>query len=635
MANAQQYIKTVKVYSKTTNFQFTNEWQYVSTDLYLFNASKFNYLVNHINPGEKKKTFRKKNTDEIKNIMVTAQLDGMGELDQLTYPIFNFMVTTGDDGELHAQVSEPEVIRIVDNVPVSSVNDFIGAKIQVTVYSEKNRPEIYKFIAKQLQTAANFSAVSTTDAALEVVGEIGKMMQNDAAGKQYQFESTIRFYEEQNFDKRLHSITIFVFQPSYYNGTNFDTAGISNFFDTSKVTSVDKDKLNKIIDHRIYPYMVAVNYRSKYKPEISDDINFDMLKIRTAKNENNYKSGAISRDIYLQEKSLIDFLNVFAQFQLDVSNYELNYKAKITEDYTIHLFLILQDYWKMKNTYNTISKTYTGNPLYDNEFKELYDRYLTLASLKFEGNSALRSIRAHVETIFTLEKNNSTDLDSAKQEDFIRKLRSTTLPDREYNSDEATITRHWISSLENDLYTNYFQPQINELFTMPIIPQTNTLVQKLLIQSSTSYCELCKEKVQDFSKEFKIDYENYLYTESKKELNLLKNQTRINIFEYSKKHNCIQNNIEKNTSSNNSEYLDLVKNTLEKTTQKRVELYEIINETKFFSNSNEIQAQISRITNLSNEIEANFKSICTANPELCECEEIRNNEEKGTVENPE
>lgn len=630
---SQQYIKTVKQYSRTTNFAFTNEWQYVSTDLYLFNANKFNYLIKNINPGGKKKgVFNKKNKDEIKNIMVTAQLDGMGELDDLTYPIFNFVVTTNEDGDQQAQVTEPEAIRIVDNAPVSSVSDYIGAKIQVSIYSEKNKPEIYKFVAQQLQTAANFSAASTTDIALGVVGEIGKMMESDAAGKQYQFESTIRFYEEQNFDRHLHSITIFVFQPSYYGGTNFDTTEIGNFFDTTKLAFVEKDKLEKIIDHSIYPYLVAVNYRSKYKPEISDNIDFDMLKVRAAKNESNYKNDAISRDIYLQEKSLIDFLNVFAQFQVDVNTYELNYKAKITEDYTIQLFIILQDYWKLKNTFATISKAYAGNPLFENEFKELYNRYLTKANLMFEGNSALRSIREHVETLYALEKSAVIASDSAQYEDYIRKLRATNLPKREYNSDEATITRHWINTIENDLYTEYFFPTVNELSGMPVIPQTYEKVQKLMIQSSTSYCELCKLNVEEFTNEFKLDYNEYLYVEANRELVKLKNNARIKIFEYSKKHNCIQNNIDSTSTEELPEHLKLVQETLNQTTVKRNELYILVNEKGNFTTHEEIQNKITKIKNISNEIEANFKSICTSSPELCDCGEVFKQKEKKAID---
>lgn len=632
-ANSQEYIKTVKVFSKKTDFEFTNEWQYVSTDLYLFNADRFNYLINHINPVKKKGVFNKKKKEDIKNIMVTAQLDGMGDLDALTYPIFNFVVTKNDDGDFQTQVTEPGAIRIVDNVPISSVNGHIGAKIQVAVYSEKNRPEIYKFIAAQLQTASNLSAVSTTDAALEVVGEIGKMMQNDAAGKQYQFESTIRFYEEQNFDRHLHSISIFVFQPSQYYSNGFDTTDIYNFFDTTKIASINKDKINQLINHNMFPYVIAVNYRSKYKPEISDEISFDMLKIRAAKNEANYKNKGISRDVYLQEKSLIDFLTVFAQFQLDVSNYELNYKAKITEDFTIQLFLILQDYWKLKNTYKTISKSFTGNQLFENEFKPLYNRYLTKANLKFEGNSALRSIREHVETIYDLETNGSDMLDSAKQENYIRKLRATNLPQREYNSDEATITRHWIGSLENNLYSKFFQPQIFELSGMPVLPETNEMVQKLLMKSSSSYCELCKVNMQSFANDFALEYDEYLYVESSKELNKLNNDTRTKIFEFSKRQNCIQSNIDSTSSGLVSEHIALIINTLDSVSKFRNELYVLVNEPNNYGTSKEIQTRISEIKSLSNEINATLNSICKANPELCDCEELQKNTENQTENN--
>jgi len=619
MLNAQQYIKTVKVYNKNTNFDFTNEWQYVSTDLYLFNSQKFNYLINRINPEASKSMFKKKNNDQIKNIMVTTQLDGMGDLDKLTYPIFNFIVTTDDKGELNVQTSEPEVIKIVDNVPVSSINNSIGAKIQVSIYSDKNRSDIYKFIATQLQTAAGFTSLTTTDVALKVVGEIGNMMQKDAAGKQYQFESTIRFYEENNFDRKLHSITIFLFQPSYYISSNFDTTGISALFDTSKCSVIDKSTIESIVNYPLLPYMVAVNYRSKYKAEISDEINFDMLKVRAEKNENNYKNGVVSRDIYLQEKSLIDFLNIFAQLQLDISNYELNYKAKITEDFTIHLFLILQDFWNLKNSFKIISKEFEGNPLYENEFKPLYNRYLTQANLKFESNSSLRGVREHVETLYYLENYGTNGVDSVKMEDFLRKMKSNEFPPREYNSDEATITRHWISTIENELFLIFFKPHIDLIENMPVDDKSNELSQKLVVHSSNSYCDLCRSNVQSFSEKYAVSYSNYKYIEYQKVMLETKNIAQAKSIDYSKKQTCIQQNLD-NSNSNRSEHLQIIQNILNDISEKRDLLFILLDNEIEFENYQEIIDYTNELNLMMFEIETNFDLICKSNPELCECE---------------
>ncbi len=629
-SNAQQYAKTEKVFSAKTKFDFTNEWQYVSTDLYLFNSHRFNFLINRVSPPEKKGLFRSKKREIIKNILVTAQLDGLGDLDAITYPIFNFVVSEDNNGNWQTQVSEPEVIRIVDNVPVSSLNDYIGAKIKMQVYSDKNRSDLYKFVAEQLQAASSFTSLSATDAALNAVGEIGKMMQKDAAGKQYQFESTIRFYQEKNFDRRFHSITIFVFEPSNSYSSGFDTSDVSEYFDTTKTPFIDKDKLRSIIDYSFYPFIVTVNYISKYKPEISDDINFDMLRNREAKNESNYNNALISRDIYLQEKSLIDFLKIFAQLQLDINNYELDYDAKITEDYTIQLFIILQDYWKLKNSYKISKKAYQGNPLFDNEFEQLYERYLTQANLKFEGNSSLRAIREHVETIYYLENQGLDVLDSLKREDFLRKLKAVNIPPRERNSDEAVVTEHWITELEKEQYSKIYKPKIDKFSVMEVKTTVYNKVQQLRLQSATSYCELCKVNVNSFVENFMAEYSLYLYDLKHKEYRKLVNQTRTKILEYSKKQACIESNID--TSENAGkvpEHTLLILETLNLIESQKLELLQITNNSnRNFSSAKEIENEILQIKNLQNSIESGLKSICITDEHLCNCNEENKNTNK-------
>ncbi len=618
---SQETIETEKVYSRQSDFEFTNEWQYVSTDLYLLNTNRFNYLLNIINPDGKKK--RRKNKEYIKNIMVTAQLNGLDELDKITYPLFNFAVTKDDKGEYQVQTSNPEAIRIVDNVPVSSLDDYIGATININVYSDKNQPEMFKFVSEQLLTISTLTAVSSTDAAMKVVGEIGKMMQDEAAGKQYQFESTIRFYEEQNFDKRFHSIAIYVFEPTYFFRSGFDTVALSQYLDTTTNPVFNKSVFSKIFDYKLFPYIVAVNYRSKYKPQISDDVDFEMLKRREVKNEDNYKNKIISREIYIQEKSLIDFLKIFAQLQLDITNYELDYKAKITEDYTIELFLTLQDYWKLKNSYKITSKAFAGNPLFENEFKPLYKRYLTKANLKFEGNSALRSIREHVETLSYLEENGANSLDSAQTEDFLRKLQAVKIPPREYNSEEATITKHWINTLENQQYTTYYLPKINELSQLPVIEPTYEKVQHFNLSTVNSYCELCKVNVQQFVDKFMINYDEYRYSEAIKKLTKTVSDAQTKIFVYTQKQSCIVSNLD-TANALKSPAVELYIEKINQIDEKRKKLNTLINNVPLFSVADSVIAYTDKINSLEYQIETTLNSICTTNPDLCDCKDVFN-----------
>ena len=48
IAFAQHDIEPKLIFSDTSSFVFTGEWQYLSTEIYLFNGEKFSNLINEI-----------------------------------------------------------------------------------------------------------------------------------------------------------------------------------------------------------------------------------------------------------------------------------------------------------------------------------------------------------------------------------------------------------------------------------------------------------------------------------------------------------------------------------------------------------------------------------------------------------
>ena len=634
---SQSYIETREIFKTQTDYKFSNEWQFISSDLYLFNANKFNTILNKTNPTKRKNKFlffKKKNKDIIKNIMVTANLDGLGNLDKLTYPLFNFVVKKDDDGNYNIQVTDPEVIRIVDDVPISVINGYIGVKINVNIYSDKNKPEIYKFISEQLQVASSLTAVNTADAALKVVGEIGKMMENDAAGKQYEFSSTIRIYEEEQFDKQINSISVFVFTPSDIRTIKFNTRNIEKFMDTARVSKLTKSEIKKLINIYGYPYLVAVNYRTKYRPKITDDIDENSLNQRTIENETQYKNKLRSREVYLQEKSLIDFLQHYVQLKKDIGTYELNYNTKSTEDFTIQLFNILQDYWKLKNTFDIIDKSNKDDSLYKNQFKPIYQRYLVNASLQFEFNSELRAVREHVETIHFLENKEYTNPESATTEDFLRKLKTIKIPQREQNSEEANITKRWISNLENEQYASNFLPYINQYKKLPINQESLDIIQNFKLESTKSYCELCKINVNKFVEDYMKKYDEHNYIVAQQTQAQIITNSKQYVFNFSKKTECIGNTIDSlyPTDIETPDNITLVKNNLNIIKDKINNLNTLITSNENYITTDEIYAFIKKVNDLTAEIKSDLGIICKNEPELCDCEFFKVKEKSGKHE---
>ena len=91
---SQRDIEPKLIFSDTANFSFTGEWQYLSTDIFMFNGDKFSNLINELDFArvEPKAKRRKKTALEQENLeylFITASLKNVkffGDND-ITYPL--------------------------------------------------------------------------------------------------------------------------------------------------------------------------------------------------------------------------------------------------------------------------------------------------------------------------------------------------------------------------------------------------------------------------------------------------------------------------------------------------------------------------------------------------------------------
>ncbi len=610
---SQETVKTVPVFKKQIDYEFTSEWQYVSTDLYLFNADKFNKMINDMYIPKKKKL--KKRDEIVENILITASLDGLQNYENIEYPIYNFTVSKTEEGRFSTQASSNEVIRVLENYPNSSISNHIGAKIKVDVITDKNKSFLYKLVASQLQ---NISALSNpTDAAMQLVGEFGKMMEKDAIGKEYHFESTIRLYEEQDFNTRFHSLNIFVFMPSSVRSAHFDTLDISNFITNASNPVVTREVLEKFIDYYTYPFMITVNYRSKYIPEIPDMVNFQSLKARESKCESNHNSGLINDDIYKQEKQLIKFLETFAQLKLDVNNYELDYKNKITEDYTIHTFIIMQDLMKLKITYNNIIFVNSGKPEFEDKFHQIYDDFIVKAELFLESNNNLRDVKHLVNTILELENTPDVKLDSLNREEYLRKLYLVDLPEREANSAEVKNINQWISKIENKHFKEIYDKKIYNLQKKAVNTESYELALGLESSVRNTNCVTCREQASSTVEKFMQEYEKYERKVAFNNLENLKTQTNTLIYQLSKQETYISLHLETDYEGELPPHIQIINTDFKQLIKDKEELQILIKASHYKSDFQEINSATEQINLLSLKLKNGFATICTQEPKLC------------------
>jgi len=610
---SQETVQTVPVFRKQIDYDFTSEWQYVSTDLYLFNADRFNKMINDMYvPG---KRIRKKD-ELVQNVLITASLDGLKNYENIEYPIYNFRVLKTDERRYTTQASSNEVIRILENYPNSAISNHIGAKINVDIITDKNKSVIYKMVASQLQ---NISALSNpTDAAMQLVGEFGKMMEKDAVGKEYNFESTIRLYEEQDFNTRFHSINIFVFAPSKLRSTGFDTLDISNFITNAENPIITREVLDKFIDYYAYPFMVTINYRSKYIPEIPDVVSLESVKKREFNVMKKYNEGGINTDIYKQEMQLIKFLEIFVHLKLDVNTYELNYKKKTNDNYSILTFLIMQDLMKLKKTYNSVIFINSGKSEFEDKFHQIYDDFIVKAELFLESNNNLRDVKYLVNTILELENNSNLILDSLNREDYLRRLYLVNLPEREANSSEIKNINKWISTIEIQHFDEIYNKKIDYLKKMDVNHESHLIALELESSVRNTNCVMCREQVSFVVGEFMVKYVEYERKNAFDNLEKLKTETNTLIYQLSKQETTISLHLETDYSGELPPHIQIIDSDLKQLIADKQELQKIIKMSHYTANLEEIKIATEQIILLSAKLKNGFETICTQESNLCE-----------------
>lgn len=121
--HAQRDIEPLLIFNDTSNFNFTGEWQYLSTDIFLFNGDKFSNLINELdfgNTGPKRNKRKKSNPEQelLEYLFITASLKNakfLGDND-ITDPLYNFQISK--DREYQTFVSDNiDYVRIIDNLP--------------------------------------------------------------------------------------------------------------------------------------------------------------------------------------------------------------------------------------------------------------------------------------------------------------------------------------------------------------------------------------------------------------------------------------------------------------------------------------------------------------------------------------
>lgn len=621
---AQKNIETRLGYSYTDDFEFSDEWQYLSTDIYLFNGNKFNRVLNELERGVKKTKKRYRN--QLEYLFITAQLKNMKLFgnDEIVYPLYNFYVNQ-DNKSYKTQVSDNlEVVRIIDKMPLSSAQNNVDATINAKAVTNDEGDQVFNLVANQL---VNLSKLTTpTNAVLSLVGEFGNLLSTRTRKREYRFSSTIRLYEGQNFDTRLHSVKVYVFVPNDVKTVTIKPVRLADYL-SKNPNKLERRMLEEMTNYKDYPYMVVVNYKSLYKMDVltGDEVTLDLIERRKQKIQTAYEQKLVNDETYRQEKLFVEYLRVFAEMKQHLNIYRLNYRNNSPEINAKNLFAIIQEYKRLKTTLDAREKEMVSNSTYNNIFKPEYEAILANADLYLDADHNLKNGKMLVNTLRELENNLSAYNTAEKREAALAKLYAVELPRPDLLS--ASVEGEAIVRLRNRLedmqYSAVFEKEVKKLEDTPASDESLLMRNALQDKANASNCMSCRDKVRDAVTAFNKRYESYRLREAVHEMTKLRHQAEQQVFTYLRWQLCFNNNLQATVVASSysgmnayyaritekSEAFDATVKALDAHTKQATEIVQL----------QKVQEYTRKLQRLLQEAEQNYNTLCLIDKKLCEC----------------
>ena len=612
--DAQDIIVVNPEFKKTVPYEFNSEWHYLTSDLYLFNGTKFQTTLNGIYSALPKK--KRAESPAPENILITASIDGTA-LGKLSYPIFNFTVKATDGGMKTYTADSYEAIRLMDNLPLTSIgNSKIDCNINIDIITKATPNKIFDFVATQLKSISDFT--TPLSAAKTLVGELGNLITSKTNNKEYKFNSTIRLYEEEGFSKRVASVSVYAFIPSQQGSAGINPVELFKYIDENDNPKLDRDKIASLIKCSQYPFMVIVNYKSKYAsdPVIGDQTTSETVEARLAKVKKAYETQLLSAEIYTQELKLIDYLNDFVTLKSSINNYTLNTKNRITDDLRPMFLQIFENYMKLRSTLSSRIKEFGNNPVFQNEFLPTYQTIITNAEGYLDGDNNLKNIK---NTALAIDEYNAGRKKHTPEENekTLSILHSIQYP--EHSGDNAALSelRTLVASIENEQYANVFANKVNQLKTMHPGAEATSFCEKLKSDVNSTYCRLCRERANCVINDYmqRLDDENNRLAAQKLDANIA--NARDQVFAILQKEKIIRRHFDNDFPDGMPEDVAFIKEDFDRLQLNRKKLQSALNNEYSGLNTTQINIIAEDIEYQAQDLAKILERICKRMPSLC------------------
>lgn len=622
-------IKTRKIYQYQINHTLSDEYQYLSTELYLFHADQFTKLVNELKPSKKKTPwiFKKINEDRIEYLMITANIKDVKYFGgDLIYPIYSFQASEPNKDGIKIFVDDnQEVIRIFDNLPLNPSRNAIDADIKGEIITQSTKDRIFNIIADQL---INISEVpSPTAASFAIIKEFGRFMKLSGGKNLYKFNSTIRLYEGQDFTRQLYSLDIYTFIPSHLKTEDLIAPELQKYLSLNENAEINRAKLEELVPYSEYPWFVVVNYKSRYKSEeiLTDDITGESIAKLRVKIRKKFEDGTIpSQSAYIQEIKLLDFLEEFVDFKTQVNTYRLNEKNQITQDISKILFLVAESYIKMQKSVSNRELEFKNDLTYQNSFREKYQDILGKADLMLELNQPLKNIR-DLYTCINPQIRTLLPVSPAEAENQLRILHQFIIPEDKAQKEISLTISKKINELEKLIYQQSYEKQILQLKNQLDPSEGLLLKDQLIAQIKNSHCIICRSEVRSALDEFNQRYELKRRVEAEKKFRAARKEAKDVVYYSSFRENCVSATLGElyPPGTITPKHIELLKAFTEDLVIKRTILEQIISmpvEEVDYTGLEELEANI-RV--LLKDLSDGYQGLCPKLAELCKCNDMK------------
>jgi len=380
-------------------------------------------------------------------------------------------------------------------------------------------------------------------------------------------------------------------------------------------------------NYKDYPYMVVANYKSLYRMDVltGDEVTLDLIEKRKQKIQSAYEHRLVNDETYRQEKLFVEFLRVFAEMKQNLNTYRLNYRNNSPEINAKNLFAIIQEYKRLKATFDAREQEFKTNSTYKNIFKEEYLAILGNADLYLEADHNLKSGKLLINTLRDLENDPTNYNTPEKREAALAKLYAVELPRPELLS--ASVEGEAIvrlkAKLEEQQYNAVFEKDVKKLADTPASDETLPVRNALQDKVNASNCMSCRDKVREAVTDYNKRYESYKLREAVHDMTTLRNEAEQQVFTYLRRQLCIENNLQATAVATSDSGLDAYyarvgeKNDAFAKAVKALDAHTKLQPE--IAQLAKVQAYTKQLQRLLKEADQNYTILCNLDTKLCEC----------------